>query len=179
MLAINLFCNCSCVVCETKVFSRPACWHFLLETVSLQTRPVMAITEKNQLSDKRNYKTKSGFLTIKKILEGGSRLSIWSGLFLPGLVITNSSLPASYSPRIHPWLPTADRRERTPEMIPSNWPLLSIVAFSRSQMKYGYIGNLSLLSPLPQPVHEKTTSHYTQASLVQKLYQRMGISCTV
>ena len=80
----------------------------------------MAITEKNQLSDKRNYKTKSGFLTIKKILEGGSRLSIWSLLFLPGLVIPNSSLPASYSPRPHPWLPTADRRERTPEMIPSD-----------------------------------------------------------
>ena len=80
----------------------------------------MAITEKNQLSDKRNYKTKSGFLTSKKIQEGGSRLSVWSVLFLPGLVITNSSLPASYSPCLHPWLPTTDRRERTPEMIPSN-----------------------------------------------------------
>ena len=80
----------------------------------------MAITEKNQLSDKRNYKTKSGFLTSKKIQEGGSRLSIWSVLFLPGLVITNFSLPASYSPCLHPWLPTTDRRERTPEMIPSN-----------------------------------------------------------
>ena len=115
----------------------------------------MAITEKNQLSDKRNYKTKSGFLTIKKILEGGSRLSIWSLLFLPGLVITNSSLPASYSPRPHPWLPTADRRERTPEMIPSDSLLLPIIAFSRSQMKKAYIGNLSLLSP-PPPLNLST-----------------------
>ena len=83
------------------------------------------------------------------------------------LVITNSSLPASYSPRLHPWLPTADRRERTPEMIPSNWPLLSIVAFSRSQMKYAYTGNLSLLpSPPPQTCPRKKTSLYTQASLV-------------